>query len=348
MLAVSGTMAQQINPAAYTSPDLPFTVIVPFYQRRSGLLLAAVRSALAQQAVTVSVIVVDDGSPLSALDELAGLSPQERPRVTIINQPNAGPGAARNRGLDALPKETAAVAFLDSDDQWLPGHLANALVALRAGADFYFSDYVPLGHEATTFRQCGLAPTAARALGMGEELYIYGFNLFDALLVKSPVGTSTVVYRRAIGADIRFRTDFSYGEDVFFWMELCQRAGMIAFSARCEAIYGAGVNIAAGAVWGTLQNLYRNYYDFTLHRAIAKRFHLTPEQIRWNNAWMNEVAQSFSASLLHLLRRGISVDWAVVGRFVRARPWILINIITVPMAAGRHRLTCYRAEIRKR
>ncbi|MDR3532201.1 MAG: glycosyltransferase [Rhodopila sp.] len=326
-------MTQQTAPTEHADPDLSVAVIIPFYQRCSGLLLAAVRSALAQQAVTLSVIVVDDSSPLSAREELAALSEQERRRVTVIEQRNAGPGAARNRGLAALPHDTGIVAFLDSDDQWVPDHLANARAAMRAGADFYFSDYVPLGYQSSTFEQCNLTTAAGHALETGQQLYIYTHKVFDALLLKSPVGTSTVVYRRSIGADIRFRTDFSYGEDVFFWMELSQRARMIVFSTRCEAIYGAGVNIAASAVWGTARNLHRNYYDFALHQAIKQTFQLTPEQARWNDAWMNEVARSFVASLLHLLRRRVTIDWSIVRRFVGARPKILLEIVTMLVTA---------------
>jgi succinoglycan biosynthesis protein ExoW len=326
-------MSHQTNQADYAAQDLPVSVIIPFYQKRHGLLLAAVRSALVQQTLAPTVIVVDDGSPLSARDELAGLSEQERLRVTIIEQPNAGPGAARNRGLDALPAQTGVVAFLDSDDQWVPDHLANALTAFRAGADFYFSDYVPLGYEASTFERCALTPDAGHALDTGQALYRYTLNLFDALLLRSPVGTPTVVYRRSIGADIRFRTDFSFGEDVFFWMELSQRAAMIAFSTRCEAICGAGVNIAAGAVWGTPQHLRRDYHDFALHRAVAQRFRLTAEQARWNNSWMDEVARSFAASFLHLLRRRMAIDWSIVRRFVQARPQILFDIMMTPVPA---------------
>jgi succinoglycan biosynthesis protein ExoW len=330
-------MTQQTPPAEPAGLDLPASVIIPFYQRRPGLLLAAVRSALAQQSVAPTVIVVDDGSPLSARDELIALTQQERPRVTIIEQLNAGPGAARNLGLDALPDQTAVVAFLDSDDQWVPDHLANALTALRAGADFYFSDYVPLGSAKTTFQQCALTQETGSTLAAGQALYRYTPNLFDALLLKSPVGTSTVVYRRAIGSGLRFRTDFSFGEDVFFWMELAQRAGMIAFSTRCEAVYGAGVNIAAGAVWGTPQHLRRDYYDFALHRAVAARFTLTAEQARWNDAWMDEVARSFAASFLHLLRRRITPDWSIVRRFVQARPKLPFEILMTPITAKMRR-----------
>ncbi|WP_428493054.1 glycosyltransferase family 2 protein [Rhodopila sp.] len=315
--------------------DFRVTVIIPFFQYREGSLVSAVRSCLGQRKVeALSVIVVDDGSPLPARQELAELSDRENSRVSIIEQPNGGPGSARNRGLSALPDDTNVVAFLDSDDQWDPDHISNALGALAAGADFYFSDYLPLGSTVSTFKQCNLTPVTGQELGSRQEIYTYTMDLFDALLVKSPVGTSTVVYRRSVSPDIRFRTDFSYGEDVFFWMELAGRARVIAFSTRFEALYGEGVNIAAGATWGSSAHLNRTYYDFAFHRAIAQSFRLTNEQIRWNDSWMEEVAQSFVQSFLHLLRRSKPIDWWIMRCFVNARPKIILEIMMALFTIG--------------
>ena len=134
-------------------------VIIPFFQREPGLLAVAVNSALTQGGEDLLVTVVDDGSPVSARAELAPIIAHDR-RVVIIEQANAGPGAARNRGLDATPDDVAYIAFLDSDDRWLPGHLANGLTALRLGADFYFSDHYLWGSNDSRFGACGgYAPT---------------------------------------------------------------------------------------------------------------------------------------------------------------------------------------------
>jgi GT2 family glycosyltransferase len=87
----------------------------------------ALRSALAQDGVAVEVIVVDDGSatPLRLPDDLAG-----RPEVRLIRLPrNGGAAAARNAGVEAAAG--ACVAFLDSDDFFLPGTLADRLSWLR-------------------------------------------------------------------------------------------------------------------------------------------------------------------------------------------------------------------------
>ena len=74
-------------------PDTTFRVgvVVPFYQRQSGLLISAVRSALQQHGVpSPSIFIVDDQSPVPARTELDGLSDDERAHVTIVEQSNGG------------------------------------------------------------------------------------------------------------------------------------------------------------------------------------------------------------------------------------------------------------------
>ena len=74
-------------------------------------------SILAQTWRPIEVIVVDDGSTDGTADVIAHYGSQ----VSNIRQANAGPSAARNRGIDAATGEF--VAFLDSDDLWHPEKL---------------------------------------------------------------------------------------------------------------------------------------------------------------------------------------------------------------------------------
>src|SRR6476646_7203616 len=111
-------------------------VIIPYFQRRSGILRKALRSILDQQgAPGLHVIVVDDSSPVSALEETSDTAHSPDFELRIIRQENRGPAAARNRGLDEVPRDIDYVAFLDSDDEWSPAHLRNAARALGHGFD---------------------------------------------------------------------------------------------------------------------------------------------------------------------------------------------------------------------
>jgi succinoglycan biosynthesis protein ExoO len=94
-------------------------------------LAAAVRSVLDQTLGSLELIVVDDRSTDDSLAVIARAAALD-PRVRVIEQPvNGGPGAARNRGLDAARGRWIAV--FDSDDLMEPDRLAR-LVA-RAEAD---------------------------------------------------------------------------------------------------------------------------------------------------------------------------------------------------------------------
>lgn len=93
------------------------SIIIPTFNRREEL-IRAVESALNQTYRKTEVIVVDDGS-----DEKAGeiLKDLNAVNLKIIYQTNKGPAAARNGGVEESKSEW--LAFLDSDDFWLPDKL---------------------------------------------------------------------------------------------------------------------------------------------------------------------------------------------------------------------------------
>src|SRR5688572_4097876 len=120
-------------------------VIIPFYQREEEILARSIASVLSQEGLDpFKIIVVDDASPRPALQELEKLPQSDRNRILLVKRPNGGPAAARNTGLNCIGQDIEYVAFLDSDDEWRPDHLARALSVLEQGFDFYFSNYRPL------------------------------------------------------------------------------------------------------------------------------------------------------------------------------------------------------------
>lgn len=105
------------------------SVIIPTYNC-TGLLPQAVGSVLGQglPPEDLEVIVVDDGST----DDVAGALAPFGGAVTLIRQANAGPAAARNRGVAV--SRGGHVAFLDADDYWLSGCLAGMLALADTNA----------------------------------------------------------------------------------------------------------------------------------------------------------------------------------------------------------------------
>lgn len=279
-------------------------VVIPYYQKRTGILAKAIRSALAQEgALALDIIVVDDSSPVPARAELAGIAVPAPHALRIVEQSNAGPAAARNRALDLVAPGTDYVAFLDSDDEWIPVHVANAVAALEAGHDFYFSDHYQLHQSVTAFKRARrIAVEDHPVIGASPDLHSYRGDMFNQILTGNIVGTSTVVYRHAAAPGLRFREEFVYaGEDYLFWLELTQRSQRVAFSALCECTYGEGVNIFAGSGWGTEHSLIRLHYEMKFKKALPRLFSLSPEQLRKNAEDVRGLRRSFVRDVLHRL-----------------------------------------------
>lgn len=102
-----------------------FSVVIPVYNR-AHLLARALDSVAAQTFRDFEVIVVDDGSS----DNIAHVVASRPGPLRLLSIENRGPGGARNAGIEAATGEY--VAFLDSDDQWLPLTLALYAQAIAA------------------------------------------------------------------------------------------------------------------------------------------------------------------------------------------------------------------------
>jgi succinoglycan biosynthesis protein ExoW len=238
------------------------SVIIPYYQTESGILRKSVKSVLAQSVLATNqlqILIVDDESPVPADSEIEGISLPDSCTLRIIRQKNAGPAAARNRGLDEAVSTTEFIAFVDSDDRWTNNHLSNAITALGQDADFYFSDFYQLDQEVSAFdRAKRINLLEHQKLGEDNFLYLYKRDMVQQVITGNVIGTSTVVYRFSSAPALRFREEFfNAGEDYLFWIDFCRAQKKIVFSSLKECEYGKGVNIYSGAEWGTLALLDR-------------------------------------------------------------------------------------------
>jgi glycosyltransferase involved in cell wall biosynthesis len=104
---------------------MKISAVIPVYARQATG-VRAIRSVLAQSEPIFEIVVVDDGSPEPFFlpDDLASNS-----KIRLIRQDNAGASAARNRGVSEARGDY--VAFLDSDDYWLPGKIAAQIETVR-------------------------------------------------------------------------------------------------------------------------------------------------------------------------------------------------------------------------
>ncbi len=105
------------------------TVIIPLYNKRQYI-RRALDSVLAQTHRDFEVFVIDDGSTDGGA---AIVESYHDVRLHLLHQENAGPGAARNRGI--RESTGSYVTFLDADDEWVPHFLIRNIAILSAHPD---------------------------------------------------------------------------------------------------------------------------------------------------------------------------------------------------------------------
>ncbi len=197
------------------------SVVIPTKNRRE-MVTAAVRSVLDQTPPPREILVVDDGSTDGTSQALEALG---EPRVRVLPADRPGAAGARNTGV--LEAKGDLVAFLDADDEWLPGKLAEqvGLFQCEDPPAFVFSDAliepVGAGGPRTVFSR--QPPSFS--------------DIFRPLLLDNFIPTSTVIVRRELlGEGFLFNADFSPAEDYDLWLRLCLR-GTSTFCPRPLAVY---------------------------------------------------------------------------------------------------------------
>lgn len=200
------------------------SVIIPAYNNQA-FLPQCLDSVLGERDVEMEVIVVDDGSTdcTRAICEAYALKDS---RLRVIAQPNMGPGAARNTGLDNATGEY--VIFVDGDDMLMPGALKQLLsmmgdeIDITSGRFFRAATRDMFTHLNTTESYSVMdAATATRRM-----LYQIGFN-------STACGR---LYRREAIGDTRF-TPSIYYEDLDFDYRLLGKIRKVAITRRHTYFY---------------------------------------------------------------------------------------------------------------
>jgi GT2 family glycosyltransferase len=211
------------------------SVITPTYNR-AALLPRAIASVLSQDFTDLELIVVDDGSTDGTQEVLASITDS---RVSCIRfDQNRGIGAARHEAVTRARGDF--IAFIDSDDVWLPGKLRFQVEVLQRhpSIDVLFGDYRNINHvehlDKQGFEQAakGLARVQVRALE--ADVWEITLGLPEALLVANFIGTcSIVVLRRNLVERVgNFNARLSV-EDIELWWRASLKGATFAYTTRC-------------------------------------------------------------------------------------------------------------------
>ena len=185
-----------------------FSVVIPLYNR-ADIVGDTIRSVQAQDWQDFEIVIVDDGSrdnPAPVIDAIGDA------RVRYIRQDNAGGGAARNHGIEQARGRD--IAFLDSDDLFLPGKLsimAKALADDDGRTVLYSRMKVDRGVDRYWIRP-------DRGIRDGEDVgeYLFCANQF--------MQTSTMVVPAGLACKVLFDPALKKGQDLDFCVRL-QGAG---------------------------------------------------------------------------------------------------------------------------
>jgi hypothetical protein len=286
------------------------STVIPVYNR-PAMLETAVQSVLAQSWRPIEILIVDDGSTDDTPAVAEALRWRHPDIIRVLAQRNAGPGTARQTGLDAAHGEF--VQFLDSDDRLLPRKFDIQVALLRADPE------ADLAYGRSFDLVDGLRrPSVVHADGLPQR------HAFPAVLVDRLWQTATPLYRRALLTRIGPWSALRQLED---WEYDCRAAAVgatLCYSAEpvAEHVHHAGHRLCHA--WrddlGAMADRAEAYLRVACHAERAGLDRALPEMRRFARSlfWMarSAGARGLSAEAKQLFDRARAFSIAPGAEFV--------------------------------
>lgn len=208
------------------------SVVIPTHNR-AHTMARALDSVLAQTLLPSEVIVVDDGST----DTTSELLSRHYPQVRVLSQSNQGVSAARNTGIRAARDEW--IAFLDSDDSWLPRKLERQaeLITRNPGRR--------LCHTEEIWIRRGV-----RVNAMSKHAKKGGRIFRDCLPLCVISPSSTLVRRDLLDETGLFDEDLPACEDYDLWLRICAREPVLFVKTAQITKFGGHQDQLSQQYWG--------------------------------------------------------------------------------------------------
>lgn len=186
----------------------PLVSIVITTFNRSKLLARALDSALKQTFNDLEVIVIDDGSTDNTR-AMVEIYAKEDPRIKYFFQENKGVVGAKNAGI----KESHGdyIAFLDSDDIWMPEKLAKQVATLKADKDIglvYSNARIITNEGAAT----------GKIYIKTHEKSIATDEYFQRMIIRDFIPLSSIIVRREVFSTCGLIREDFHGSDDYEWL----------------------------------------------------------------------------------------------------------------------------------
>ncbi len=208
--------------------DIKVSVIIPVYNAQEYLPVA-LESIIAQDFSELELICVDDGSTDRSIDVIKAFKERDS-RIRIITENNAGPAAARNKGLSRARGKY--VIFLDADDFYEP-NLISSLYALseRAELDIAIADFDVYNTKHGRFEH----NVESDHFDLLTEGRVVSKNVYPDYILQCATGyVWNKMFRRDFLYEnkLAFNTELKVFEDVYFVMTVMATAGAIAKESK--------------------------------------------------------------------------------------------------------------------
>ena len=290
-------------PAARPAPPPEVSVVIPAYDAER-FVARAIRSALAQTGVRVAqVIAIDDASTDGTLALLRRLA-RDEPRLLVLAQPrNLGPGAARNRGIDAATAPWVAV--LDADDAMEPGRLARLIgVAERRGFDAVGDLWT--NWDPRTGRPAALQiPASGRTEALG---------LADMIRLDAETGEHLAAIKPVFRRRLRDEGRLGYPEGLRLGEDLSMYRGMMVQGVRFGLVRERLYRFTPRMIDGRLVGTSVTRVDYAALARDTRRF---ADDLRRTPLWSDGMAEMLKTAVRETARKDRRWGWTML----RAGEW---------------------------
>jgi len=208
------------------------SVIIPVYNRVK-LIDRSINSVINQTYPINEIIVIDDGSN----DGTYELVKRSFPQVILKYQENKGVSNARNVGINSA--QSKWIAFLDSDDEWLPNKIEDQINLL----DINFSFKICHTDEFWIRNQVRVNPM--------KKHRKYGGDIYNNCLPLCVISPSSIIIHKDIFNDVGlFDEELPVCEDYDMWLRICSKYSVLFLDQKLIKKYGGHDDQLSKKYWG--------------------------------------------------------------------------------------------------
>ena len=208
------------------------SVIIPVFNRLKSI-PRSINSVINQTYPVNEIIVVDDGSNDGTYDMIK----ENFPQAILIYQENRGVSSARNIGIQAANSKW--IAFLDSDDEWMPNKIEEQI-------SFFIKN--PL------FKVCHTDEIWIRngvRVNQMKKHRKYGGEIYKKCLPLCVISPSSIIIHKDIFNDVGFFDEnLPVCEDYDLWLRICSKYKVLYLDQKLVKKYGGHKDQLSKKYWG--------------------------------------------------------------------------------------------------